>query len=266
MSARARLRTVVPEPLRWRWHRLRHHRTMLHGQGAAYFARLLLNIHVWSFRKPDAPEERTLQQRPGEVPGLPKPCWREIAVDDPLPNCTPVTVGLTRYRPEGAQARPVVLIHGYSSGGTTFAHHAVRPNLAEYLCNAKRDVWVLDLRTSIGMPTWREPWSFEQVAFADLPVAFEAICSETGAEKLDVFAHCMGAAMFSMAVLSDPPAGSRFAAQHDPMAWAIRPSSFSFHCTYEPSPTGTPRAWAASWSRRSRWTRPATSSANSCSG
>ncbi len=177
---------------------------------ATYFLRLLINLHVWSFRRPDAPIARTPQRLPGRIRWrLPKPRIREIEVDR-LRDGTPVHVRLTRYRPRNAQGRPVVMIHGYSASGTTFAHHAVRPNMAEYFCDRKRDVWVLDLRTSSGMPMARHPWALEEAALADLPVAFDEICRETDHPFVDVFAHCMGAAMFSMAVLDPPEPGDRF--------------------------------------------------------
>ena len=181
----------------------------------AYFVRLLLTIHVWSFRKPDAPLPREPQRLPGMVDGLPAPEITELDLDR-LPDGRPVRVRLTRYPRHDSREVPVVMIHGYSASGTTFAHHSVKRNLARHLWDRDRDVWILDLRTSSGMPTARHPWAFEDAALADLPVAFEHICRETKKpqqtkeQQLDVFAHCMGAAMFSMAVLTPPAAGDRY--------------------------------------------------------
>jgi pimeloyl-ACP methyl ester carboxylesterase len=76
--------------------------------------------------------------------------------------------------------------------------------MAEFFFRCGRDVWLLDLRTSSGMPTARHPWAFEDAALADIPVAIEEIWRQTGKQGVDVFAHCMGAAMFSMAVLAPP--------------------------------------------------------------
>jgi choline dehydrogenase-like flavoprotein/pimeloyl-ACP methyl ester carboxylesterase len=165
------------------------------GSFLAYLLRLMISIHVWSFRKPDAPAERKLQLLPGDIPGR-------------LPKCEIVPLHLarlTRYRPPDASGRPVLMIHGYSASGTTFAHHAVRPNMAEYFCNRGRDVWLLDMRTSSGMPTARRPWKFEEAALEDIPAAVAEVCRRTGADKIVVFAHCMGSAMLSMAVLAPPP-------------------------------------------------------------
>ncbi len=188
---------------------------------AGYFTRLLLTIHVWSFRRPDAARPREPQRLPGVVRGLPHPGIRTLEVDR-MPDGTPVNVRLTRYLPRHAAKAPVVLVHGYSASGTTFAHPAVKPNLAGHLCERKRDVWILDLRTSSGMPTARHPWAFEDAALADLPAAIDFICRETGSPQVDVFAHCMGSAMLSMAVLAPPQPGERFFGERDALPRRIR--------------------------------------------
>lgn len=189
----------------------------------AYLLRLLLSIHVWSLRKPDATPMRVPERLPGPIPGLPAPEITELEVDH-LPDGTPVHVRLTRYRrtEQAADRPPVVMIHGYSASGTTFAHPAVKPNLASYLWARQRDIWIVDLRTSSGMPHARHPWTFEDAAHADIPAAIAHICNATGFDYVDVVAHCMGAAMISMAILAEPRAGERFAAQRQWMNGLIR--------------------------------------------
>jgi choline dehydrogenase-like flavoprotein len=168
----------------------------------AYFLRLLLNIHVWSFRRPDAPEARVLQRLPGDIPGrLPKCDADEYAVEAAEPD---VRIRLARYRPKAVRGVPLLMIHGYSASGTTFAHPAVKPNMAEYFCARGREVWIVDMRTSSGMTTATRDWRFEQAALVDIPAAVEIVCDRSGAQQVDIFAHCMGSAMFSMAVLSQP--------------------------------------------------------------
>ena len=188
-----------------------------------YLLRMLIHTHLWSFRLPDAAQPRAIQRLPGHVPGLPRPQIHEFPVARPRDG-VPVTVRLTHYpfceakrsrafkaAPAAREAieTPILLIHGYSASGTTFAHHAVRPNVASSLWDRGRDVWIADLRTSAGMPHARSPWSFEQVGMADIPVAVHQVCALTGAGKVDVFAHCMGSAMLGMALLgsesSDEP-------------------------------------------------------------
>jgi len=173
-----------------------------------YLFRLLLNVHLWSFRKPDTPIPYSPQRLPGKVSGLPDPVIKEIQVGlikesdiSDLPEGTPVNIRLTRYSNPGSSMAPLIMIHGYSASGTTFAHHAVNPNLAGYFGNKGRDIWIVDLRTSSGMATAKYPWKFEDVAATDIPKAIQYVYEQTGYRSCDIFAHCMGAVMLSMAIL-----------------------------------------------------------------
>ena len=172
-----------------------------------YLLRVLLHGHIWSFRAPDAPAPRTIERLPGAIAGRLPECevhWGTVGKDA---RGRPVRIRLARYPSKPAGQRPVLLIHGYSTSGTTFAHPAVRPGLAEYLwAGGERDVWVIDLRTSAGLPTASQPWAFEEAA-RDIPIAVDRILAETRQKKLDVFAHCMGAVMTGMALLDE--AGSK---------------------------------------------------------
>lgn len=185
-----------------------------------YVLRLVLSVHLLNFRSPDAPQPSTKPESnkinrllPQPLPGIPTSCFsvEELLIDrttstEGQPNIA-VKVRLTRYRQpstlKGPSRPPLVFIHGYSTSGTTFAHPALSPGLARYFWNHGRDVWVLDLRTSAGMPTARLPWAFEDAAFADIPVAIAHIVKVTGQPKVDVFAHCIGAVMVSMGLLTD---------------------------------------------------------------
>ena len=181
----------------------RDHATALFELGSFLLCvlRMLLTTHIWSFRLPDTPDGRKPQRLPGRIPGLPAPQINEIEVGTAT---WPARIRLTRYarRDSKEKSNPVVLIHGFSANGTTFAHPELQPGLAKYLWEKGRDVWILDLRTSSGMPTTsREQWTFEEVAIGDIPAAFAFIQGATQTDKVDVVAHCMGAAMLSMAIL-----------------------------------------------------------------
>ena len=177
---------------------------------ALYLSRVVLQIHAWTFRRPDARTDREPQRLPGGIRDrLPEPEieWRVVAR---RPDGTAICSRLARYRNEAAirekgtqGANPVLLIHGYSASGTTYAHAAVQGNLAETLCTAGRDVWVIDMRSSAGLKSATEPWAFEDMAEQDLPDAIFHILAVTRPtnRKIDVVAHCMGSAMFSMALL-----------------------------------------------------------------
>lgn len=177
------------------------------GAFFAYFTRVLISIHLWSFRKPDEQLPGQPERLPGRIVGVPKPEIVELCVDKTgvgLAVDLPVNVRLTRYAQTHSTLPPIVMIHGYSASGNTFTHRSINPNMARYFWKQGRDVWVLDMRTSSGMPTAMLPWSFEDVAFADIPVAIDHICRNTGKEKVDIVAHCMGSAMLSMAILAPP--------------------------------------------------------------
>jgi choline dehydrogenase-like flavoprotein len=181
----------------------------------AYVLRMMATVHTWSFRKPDAMPRRAAQRLPGRLPGLPPPEIHAFEVGQ-LPGGEPVRIRLTRYRRDATARQPLLMIHGYSTSGTTFAHHAVQPNLAGYFAGKGRDVWVLDMRTSAGMPTATHPWCFEDAAFADIPAAIGFIHRQVNplpgapVQKIDILAHCMGAAMLGMAVLKPPRGDERY--------------------------------------------------------
>ncbi|TPJ71235.1 GMC oxidoreductase [Mesorhizobium sp. B2-7-1] len=170
-----------------------------------YGLRVVLQIHALSFRRPDPPSERVPQRLPGTITGLPTPQIEWLTLDKAMPS---VRIRLARYNGAlarfgqgGVSKRPVLLIHGYSASGTTFAHTAVPGNLAQTLCDAGRDVWVLDMRSSSGLTTATGNWPFETMAEQDIPITIRHVLAVTEQEKLDVVCHCMGAAMFSMAIL-----------------------------------------------------------------
>jgi cholesterol oxidase len=163
----------------------------------SYFARLLVGLHLWTFRQPDDDPRSVFERLPQDMAGLPLRQVHDIPIGGDV-------VRLTRYPgPAGGSPVPLLMIHGYSIGGNTFAHPAVQPNAARYFHSHGRDVWIVDLRTSPAFASASAPWSFEDIAMVDIPLAVREIVVRTGASQVDVFAHCMGAAMFSMAVLAD---------------------------------------------------------------
>ena len=175
-----------------------------------YVLRTLCDGHAWSFRRPDHVPPRDVDRLPRA--GRP-PLHAPEIVQLPVTTATRrgaaqpevVRLRLTRYRPRRQTRTPVVLIHGYSASGTTFAHPTLRPGLAGRLVNEGHDVWILDLRSSCGMPWADHPWTFEEIGCEDIPLAIDHVVGATGAERVDVVAHCMGSAMLWMALLADNP-------------------------------------------------------------
>jgi choline dehydrogenase-like flavoprotein len=176
-----------------------------------YLLRVILNNHLWSFRKPDPPDpagRREPRRLPGPIAGLAPPEITELRVGLIPGTEQPVVVRLTRYRmkPPGdvrhASLPPLVMLHGYSASGNTFTHESLAPSAAEFFCRAGREVWVVDLRTSTGLPTATMHWALEEPALVDIPAALLHIRTVSG-RPVDVLAHCIGGAMLSMALLTD---------------------------------------------------------------
>ena len=204
---------------------------------ALYLARVVLKIHFFTFRAPHYRDDEARQDAnrairdhvalhadqldrfdpvdetrlPARIAGTDfsveshrlkprgNPDWTDPSdASDPVDLCkSPAHFRLTRYRRDGAQ--PVLLVHGFGASGNTFTTDTA-PNLAQHLLDAKYDVWVLDLPTSIGMASSHVEWAFERASFA-IDEALDRICSECGGRKVDVVAHCIGVAMFLMSVL-----------------------------------------------------------------
>lgn len=171
-----------------------------------YMARVLVTIHLWTFRKPDTQPKRKPERLPGPVAGLVEPEITELVVDRYPNTDKPVTIRLTRYRrPIGSKVepgRPLIMIHGYSASGNTFTHPSLPTSAAAYFCARGRDVWVVDLRTSSALSSCTYPWSMEQVGLIDIPAALMHIRDITN-QQVDVLAHCIGCVMLSMALLTD---------------------------------------------------------------
>jgi len=173
---------------------------------ALWVLRIVLQIHLLDFVPPPDTPQGDWERLPGEVHGA-KPERVELAPAADKASAPPRL--LSRYRPAVRRAgtRPVMLIHGYGASGSTFAHKSIPGNLVHSLLEAGREVWVLDLRTSIGFAGRpRAYWSFDEVAEADIPDALRTVQAAyaTPGLQVDVVAHCIGAAMFSAAVLRLP--------------------------------------------------------------
>jgi cholesterol oxidase len=171
-----------------------------------FMTRVMLGIHLWVFRKPDKPSELAPQRLPGSIRGIPAPKVTELALSHGTKAKNGAVVRLTRYRNDNGDKKPghapLVMIHGYSVSGNTFTHPSLKQSAAAYFWGEGRDVWVIDLRTSSGMVSASLPWSIEEVALVDIPAALLHIKNVTG-QRIDVIAHCIGAAMLGMALLTD---------------------------------------------------------------
>jgi cholesterol oxidase len=177
------------------------------GSIALFMFRIVAKIHFWNFRAPEY--EEFDGKRDGRR--LPRPLdnlgfevfhvWVQRK-DKQGKEKPPLSLQLTRYRKqEQKPGDPVMLIHGFGSGGVQFAHDELKKNLVRQLAADDRDVWVAELRTSIALPSSRNQWTLDEVAKEDIPALVDEVLLRTGRKQVDIVAHCIGSAMFCTAVL-----------------------------------------------------------------
>ncbi|AUX45933.1 choline dehydrogenase [Sorangium cellulosum] len=124
----------------------------------------------------------------------------------PAPALVPVKASdgaivlLTRYA--GGAKGPVILSHGLGSSSAAFSIDTIDTNLVEYLVAAGYDVWLLDDRGSVQLPTAGAAFTADDIARKDWPAAVAAVRAATSAAAVQVVAHDLGAITLAMAMLS----------------------------------------------------------------
>lgn len=111
---------------------------------------------------------------------------------------------LLRYRPRrrGREAHgPVILAHGLGVSSRIFRTDLVETNLVEYLVEHGFDVWLLDMRCSIELPSASTVHTADEIARHDWPAAVAEVKRIAGVDSVQVIAHCFGATTFTMAQL-----------------------------------------------------------------
>lgn len=120
-----------------------------------------------------------------------------------------VQLCLTRYR--GGSKGPVVLAHGLGVSSRIFSLDTIETNLVEYLVEREYDVWLLDYRLSIELPSASRPSNADVIAAIDFPEAVAQVRELTGAQSVQMIVHCFGATVFYLSMLSGALQGVRSA-------------------------------------------------------
>ncbi|HEU5076749.1 MAG TPA: GMC oxidoreductase, partial [Polyangiaceae bacterium] len=118
----------------------------------------------------------------------------------PVKTADGAPIRLTRF--QGGQRGPVLLSPGLGVSSRIFTLDTVDTNLVEYLCGYGFDVWTLDYRMSIELPTAGQRANGDVVARYDYPAAVARVLELSGRASLDVVAHCFGSTTFCMAMLA----------------------------------------------------------------
>lgn len=158
-----------------------------------FFGGQLFDLYGGVFARPTVfdPGAPPRQKRPLRAP---IPSVHAIRADDGVP------LRLTRY--EGGRKGPVLLVHGLGVSSLAFAIDTIDTNLVEYLVGHDYDVWLLDNRSSIELPSAATPHSADDIARRDWPAAVAAVREITGAASVQAIGHCYGALTFTMAMLA----------------------------------------------------------------
>lgn len=111
-----------------------------------------------------------------------------------------VALRLTRY--QGGNKGPVILSHGLGVSSLIFSIDTIDTNLLEYLFAHGFDIWLLDFRASIDLPASSGQFSGDDIATQDYPAAVSKVREVTGADSVQMVAHCFGSTTFFMAMLA----------------------------------------------------------------
>jgi choline dehydrogenase-like flavoprotein len=109
-----------------------------------------------------------------------------------------VRLKLTRY--EGGTKGPVILSPGFGTSALAFTIDTTETNLPEYLFEHGYDVWVFDYRASPDLPSASTQFSLDDIATKDYPAAVNHVREVTGAETVQVMAHCVGSLTLMMSL------------------------------------------------------------------
>ncbi|MEO5678878.1 MAG: alpha/beta fold hydrolase, partial [Acidimicrobiales bacterium] len=137
--------------------------------------------------EPDAPPRKKRDLR------APAPSIHPFVTPDGL------ELRLTRY--QGGVKGPVLVTHGLGVSSLIFTIDTIQTNLVEALCAHGYDVWLLDYRASIALPTAAAKFDADDVARIDYPAAVAEVLRLTGRSSVQALAHCFGATTFTMAML-----------------------------------------------------------------
>jgi cholesterol oxidase len=136
----------------------------------------------------DAPVRRRRQLR------LPEPTVHTFDTSDG------VQLRLTRH--QGGTKGPVILSPGFATPAASFTIDTTETNLAEYLVEHGYDIWLFDYRASPALPSALTQFSLDEIAAWDFPAAVEAVRERSGADSVQVMAHCLSSSAFLMSLAS----------------------------------------------------------------
>lgn len=109
-----------------------------------------------------------------------------------------VELKLTRF--QGGTKGPVILSPGFGTSAYAYTIDTTETNFPEYLFEHGYDVWVLDYRASPDLPSGSTQFTLDDIARYDYPAAVETVRTISGADSVQIMAHCIGSLTMLMAI------------------------------------------------------------------
>ncbi|WP_344736214.1 alpha/beta hydrolase [Microbacterium awajiense] len=109
-----------------------------------------------------------------------------------------VTLRLTRF--QGGRKGPVILSPGFGTSALAYTIDTTETNYPEYLYESGYDVWVLDYRASPALASGSTQFTLDEIARYDYPATVEKVRAETGADDVQIMAHCVGSLTMLMSL------------------------------------------------------------------
>jgi cholesterol oxidase len=109
-----------------------------------------------------------------------------------------VELRLTRF--QGGAKGPVILSPGFGTSAQAYLLDTTDTNYPEYLVEQGYDTWILDYRASPALESGSTQFTLDDIAKYDYPAAVAQVREVTGAESVQVMAHCIGSLTFLMAL------------------------------------------------------------------
>jgi choline dehydrogenase-like flavoprotein len=109
-----------------------------------------------------------------------------------------VALKLTRFK--GGTKGPVIVSPGFGTSAHAYTIDTTETNFPEYLFEHGYDTWVLDYRASPDLPSAASQFTLDDIARYDYPAAVETVREATGAETVQIMAHCVGSLTMLMSL------------------------------------------------------------------
>jgi cholesterol oxidase len=109
-----------------------------------------------------------------------------------------VRLRLTRY--QGGRKGPVIVAPGFGTSIRAYTLDTIDTNFTEYLVDRGYDVWLFDYRASPALPSALTQFTLDDIATRDYPAAVQTVREISGADSVQVMAHCVSSGAFLMSL------------------------------------------------------------------